>query len=189
MSELSDLITREEFNAALRTAWEDIDKLTEAITALVEVHEQQPGTADAARSNRWCWRTVTGADRERLWTDLAAWVDWFNDRYGSASAKLTVPPCWPSHPVAVEELTGLMLAWQAAHASTAPSDAPLAWHDRWLWPCLDRLHTRPGTFEHCTANRHDLRHSVPPVTTDATALAAAMATQGRGEVAMGENPV
>jgi hypothetical protein len=55
-----------------------------------------------------------------------------------------IPPCWFLHPVAVEELTALMVAWKAAYSQkqTAPSDSPVNWHDRWLWPTLHRLNVQ-----------------------------------------------
>ena len=175
MSSDPEALTRADLDAALAEVYDDVDKLTEAISALIGDREQGAGGApQPARVNRWCWRTVTGADRAQLWGELAGWVDWFNSRYGTARATVAIPPCWPRHPVAVEELTGLMLAWQAAHTATAPSDAPLAWHDRWLWPCLDRLRKKPGTFEHCTDTKHELRHTVAAVTTSPAALEEAM---------------
>jgi hypothetical protein len=51
----------------------------------------------------------------------------------------TLPDCWRHHPGAVEELLALHAAWLAAHQPTTPSDGPIAWHDRWLAPCLHRI--------------------------------------------------
>lgn len=168
-------VTHDEFDAAVQRLSGDVDKLAEALGSLLDAQERQTGDAAATEPNRWCWRTVTGQDRTHLWDELVEWVDWFNGRYGTSGPRNAVPPCWPLHPVAVEELTGLMLAWTAAHTVTGPSAEVVAWHDRWLWPCLDRLRTRQGGFEHCTATRHDLRHTVPMTPTSADALAEAMA--------------
>ena len=62
-----------------------------------------------------------------------------------------------------------MVAWQGAHNGAPASDALVAWHDRRLWPCLDRLHTKPGGFKDCTLAKHELRHTVhvPAVCDDA----------------------
>ncbi len=70
-------------------------------------------------------------------------MDWLVVRYELTSEHSTVPPCWYRHPVAVEEFAAVMAAWQAAyHGPDSPRDDLIAWHDRWLWPCLDRLATR-----------------------------------------------
>jgi hypothetical protein len=150
-----DLVTRADLDAALRQALESIDEVHENMAAFLDAFDKR-----APDQNRWCWRSAAGEDRHLMWVQLGEWVAWFNTRYGTAGGKVTIPPCWPAHPVAVEELTGLMLAWTGAYAADAPPDAVLSWHDRWLWPCLDRLHTKPGTFEHCTMTKHELRHTV-----------------------------
>jgi hypothetical protein len=125
---------------------------------------------------RWRWRTLPpGPTRVALWHQVAAFVAWYNHRYGHSAQGVALWPCWASHPVVVEELTALMVAHDAAYAGDDPTDAIIAWHDRWLWPAIDRLHTRPGGFKTCTAMTHDLRHTVDVPQIDAPALAAAIA--------------
>ena len=171
---MGDFLTRTEHTDSLELVGRDIDavardvaQLADAVGGVLDVLEQ-PGSLTRG-GGRWRWRTLTGHDRAALWTEVRDWVGWFNTRYGAVGSKTAIPPCWPSHPVAVEEITALMVAWQGAHDVAAPSDALAAWHDRWLWPCLDRLHTKPGGFKDCTLAKHELRHTVhvPAVTDDA----------------------
>jgi hypothetical protein len=170
---MSEHVTHAEHTAALELVGADIDAVREDLAQLTEnfggvlaVVEQAQANAPGATEEpddggQWCWRTLAGEDRVALWAELRGWIDWFNGRYGAAGARVAIPPCWPQHPVVVEELTGLMVAWQSAHgAAKKPSDSLVAWHDRWLWPCLERLYTKPGGFKDCVLARHDLRHTV-----------------------------
>jgi len=173
---MSEYLTREEHTDALARVANDIDDvradiahLAETLASVLDVVEQSPTeTTGEPSSGQWCWRTLTGQDRAALWGEVRAWVEWFNDRYGSAGGKVAIPACWPMHPVAVEELTGLMVAWRCAHDVAKPSDSLIAWHDRWLWPCLERLYGKQGCFTNCTLGKHDLRHGarVPAVSDD-----------------------
>jgi hypothetical protein len=77
------------------------------------------------------------------WDQLIDWVDQLNTDYSILSDH-TIPPCWPAHPGVVEELAGLWRAWIHAVINDARAKkhggADLtAWHDRWLWPCLERI--------------------------------------------------
>jgi Domain of unknown function (DUF4913) len=166
---MSEYLTHAEHTVALDVVGtdiaavrDDVAQLTETLAGVLDILEDTSAAeASAADSEgHWCWRTLTGQARVDLWDELRSWVEWFNVRYGSAGTKVAIPPCWPLHPVAVEELTALMTAWQCAHEASTASDALIAWHDRWLWPCLDRLSVRQGGFKDCTLASHDLRHTV-----------------------------
>lgn len=90
--------------------------------------------------SRWSWRDADPLAADKLRRELAEWVGWLRKRY--APVGRAIPTCWAEHPVAVEELTALMAAWRSAyHGSDLPTDALIAWHDRWLWPCVTRLST------------------------------------------------
>lgn len=95
----------------------------------------------------WCWRYLDADAARELFEQLRDWVDWLAGRY---RLNMRLPACWYRHPVAVEELTALWVSWQAAYPAngTAPSDALIAWHDRWFWPCIDRL-GRLNVFNQC----------------------------------------
>lgn len=94
-----------------------------------------------------CWRYLDADATRDLFEQLRDWVDWLAGRY---LLNMRLPACWYRHPVAVEELTALWVSWQAAYPANevAPSDALIAWHDRWFWPCIDRL-VRLNVFNQC----------------------------------------
>lgn len=93
--------------------------------------------------SRWSWRDIDPLAADRLRRELADWVGWLRERYAPVGRAIT--DCWPEHPVAVEELTALMAAWRSAyHGSDLATDALIAWHDRWLWPCIGRLPRQAG---------------------------------------------
>lgn len=115
----------------------DVDDLSAAVMQLAADEERRVGPS------RWSWRHADHASAAQLWEELSDFVDWLVGRYQLTTEAATVPPCWYRHPVAVEELTALMAAWRVAyHGPSAPRDDLVAWHDRWLWPCLDRLPAR-----------------------------------------------
>jgi hypothetical protein len=98
-----------------------------------------------SRGTGWCWRTLTGAAADQLWTRLRDWVVWLRARYPLAHA---IPACWAQHPELVEELTALHLAWVAAYTDpTAAPTAPADWHTHYLPAALERI---PGWGVHCT---------------------------------------
>ena len=112
--------------------------------------------AAAAPGGPWAWRSLTPTQQEALLTELRDWVDWIRDRYQLGATRHQIPKCWAQHPVAVEELTALMVAWKAAYTGQAegPFDGPIAWHDRWLWPCLIRLNEQLSVWNACRAGLH-----------------------------------
>lgn len=114
--------------AALRGQVED---LSVALTHLMRDTEK-------VTPSRWSWRDIDPLAADKLRRELADWVGWLRGRY--APVGRTIPGCWAEHPVAVEELTALMAAWRNAyHGSDLATDALITWHDRSLWPCIDRL--------------------------------------------------
>jgi hypothetical protein len=95
--------------------------------------------------------------------DLARWVaQILLARYPHAQALL--PPCWPAHPAAVEELDWLYWDWTGwAGDPEARSRDAADWHDRWLPGVLARL--GPGLAA-CVKNRKHAEsagdRAVPP---------------------------
>ncbi|SFA41795.1 hypothetical protein SAMN05444374_102132 [Rhodococcoides kroppenstedtii] len=65
-------------------------------------------------------------------------VEWFRRRY-PFPPDLAIPPCWFLHSIAVEELTALMVAYDAAYDQPEPGSDLAAWHVMWCHPTLARL--------------------------------------------------
>lgn len=172
-------VTHADVAAALAPLSGDIATLSSVVADIITTLEKHPPTgAGGTGPGRWQWRTLTGDARADLWAELRDWIGWFNDRYGAAGERVAIPPCWPQHPLVVEELTALMVAWQAATSADVPTDALIAWHDRWLWPCLDRItgrDPRPGGFKDCTFTVHNLKHTVHVPAVDADLFAQVVA--------------
>ncbi|NMM90655.1 hypothetical protein B2J88_41065 [Rhodococcus sp. SRB_17] len=95
------------------------------------------------------WATLDGAEAAELWAELIDWVSWFRRRYAATGSDAVIPPCWFRHPVAVEELTGLMVAHQSAYSEAKPGSELAAFHVQWLWPTLRDLADRAG-YKRCS---------------------------------------
>lgn len=111
----------------------------------------------------WAWRYLSPAQARALFEQLRDWVDWLTATYELRGDTHAIPSCWYRHPAAVEELTALMVAWRAAYTleETAPSDAPINWHDRWLWSTLHRLNTQLRVWAKCTGGTHQPGRPAP----------------------------
>jgi hypothetical protein len=111
----------------------------------------------------WAWQHLGAAQTRALLKEVRDWVDWLIGRYELRGEAETIPPCWFLHPVAVEELTALMVAWKAAYSQKeiAPSEALVNWHDRWLWPTLHRLNVQLHVWAKCTGGSHAPSRPVP----------------------------
>jgi len=140
----------------------------ESLEGLVEAVTDQ--LVDAPSGGPWAWRHLGPSQIRALFTELRNWVDWLITRYELRGEAETIPPCWFLHPVAVEELTALMVAWTAAYSQKeiAPSDALVNWHDRWLWPTLHRLNTQLRVWAKCTGGSHVPSRPAPLVTDEAS---------------------
>jgi len=136
----------------------------EAVERAVDALSRRLGTTP--KEGPWAWRALGPGRRRDLLTELREWVDWLITRYELRAEAQTIPPCWYRHPVAVEELTGLMVAWRAAYTQdeAAPSDALINWHDRWLWPALHRLNVQLRVWPKCTGGTHEPARPGPQLT-------------------------
>ena len=94
------------------------------------------------------WSAHTPHEQNLMLEELDGWVAWLTDRYRLDHR--TVPGCWPQHAELIEELSALNLAWQAAYATLAPADGPMAWHEHFalartrLTDWVARTGCRPG---------------------------------------------
>lgn len=131
--------------------------------ALDELLQQLSDDAGGGRPSRWSWHHADPKQRAQMWTALAAFVDWLIGRYRPTN-NAEIRPCWYRHPVAVEELWALMVAWRAAYcAGNRPSDQLIAWHQHWLWPCLERLGLYAG-WRGCGAQHTPSTGTLPRLT-------------------------
>jgi hypothetical protein len=140
----------------------------ESLEGLVEAMTDQ--LVDSPAGGPWSWRHLGPSQTRALFTELRDWVNWLITRYQLRGEAETIPPCWFLHPVAVEELTALMVAWRAAYSQKeiAPSDALVNWHDRWMWPTLHRLNVQLRVWAKCTGGSHVPSRPAPPVTDESS---------------------
>ncbi|MBD8519138.1 SNARE domain-containing protein [Plantibacter sp. CFBP 8804] len=136
---------------------QNVDTLRGTAGTLQETIERHEGRLDdldemlqAIPDGPWAWHMLNTPERRKLWERLYGWVAWLEDRYLrnlSGSRTGVFPADWYRHPVAVELLTALMVAHTSAYRrkASAPSFALVEWHERCLWPTLDRM-SRLGLF-------------------------------------------
>lgn len=91
----------------------------------------------------WNWVGVSEERRKELAQDLTSFVQWLEERYlrHLSSEQYEFPANWHENPVVVEVLTAVMVAREAAYSDllAEPSSALSEWHERALWPAIDRL--------------------------------------------------
>jgi hypothetical protein len=127
-----------------------------------------PGTSPGSRyapahPRQPVWAAMNQAEHADALRDLARWVSAILLARFPATAPV-LPPCWPAHPAAVEELDWLYWDWTTwALEPAARSRDAADWHDRWLPGVLARLHpelapcARNGRHAHPAHDR-----AVPP---------------------------
>jgi hypothetical protein len=113
----------------------------------------------------WAWAHLDPQAQRALFDELREWVDWLVMRYHVSDEAYRLQPCWYRHPVAVEELTALMVAWKAEYSQPKASTGLTAWHTQSLWPCLLRLNHDLKLFAACQrAGVHVAKDVEAPVT-------------------------
>ncbi|TDW64662.1 hypothetical protein EDF51_11326 [Curtobacterium sp. PhB25] len=100
-------------------------------------------TAVADAGGPWNWVGVSEERRKELAQDLTAFVQWLEERYlrHLSAEQYEFPADWHENPVVVEVLTAVMVAREAAYSDMLeePSSALSEWHERALWPAIERL--------------------------------------------------
>ncbi|MER6733796.1 hypothetical protein [Streptomyces puniciscabiei] len=164
-----------------------LEELAEIVTALTDKQDQRiegleqaltelrdgigalaaRGASDPGEETHF--RPWTARATPQQWSDLADWVDWLHAHY-QPQGEYRLPPCWPYHPGAAEELAGLQASWKAAMLAAEQShdngDQALYWHDRYLWDTLIRANrVIPNS---CRNTGHTSPRELPP--TDRTGL-------------------
>ena len=144
---------------AIATTLETIGGEVAGLNANVEQLVAQE--RELVKPRRWAARATP-----KEWKELIDWVDELNSDY-SLLSDYTIPPCWPAHPGVVEELAGLWRSWihaaiNDARAKKQGSSDLTAWHDRWLWPCLERIKTTHYGTTNCRQSHQPDRRAVSP---------------------------
>jgi hypothetical protein len=113
----------------------------ERLSGAVAGSDGGQGPAAATRHPR-VWAAMKDDQYREALRDLSRWVTTvLLKRYRYTAAVL--PPCWPVHPEAVEELDWLYWEWTGwaapADGEGARSRDAADWHDRWLPGVMGRL--------------------------------------------------
>lgn len=144
--EFLEPLTLEELTVAADELTGQLGELSEILVDVVEEIKATPG-------GPWLWHMLPPLSGAELARELSGWVSWLHERYlrNISVEEFRLPQCWYRHPVAVEELTALMVAHQAAYSESArKKSAELAyWHELHLWPCLRRLNVDLRLFDQC----------------------------------------
>jgi hypothetical protein len=139
---------------------QEVTRLSAAITGqgtrpgdrYVPAHPRQP-----------VWAAMNDTEHADALRDLARWVTAILLRSYPATAPI-LPPCWPAHPAAVEELDWLYWDWTNwALEPEARSRDAADWHDRWLPGVQTRI--QPELAPCAKNGRHTRRthdRAVPP---------------------------
>lgn len=111
------------------------------------------------------WAKLQPAESTKLCNELGEFVAWLDARYltNLADPSYRLPACWYRHPIAVEELTALMVSHRAAYSTrTAKVTSSLVdGHQRSLWPTLDSLKLRAGLAGCRDRSEHREPHTRP----------------------------
>jgi hypothetical protein len=150
---------------------DDLDPMSiEGLDArLVNVETILPDLFDMyelrAAGGPYYWEALPHDQAVKLWDELGKFVTWLDSRYltNLADPSYRLPGCWYRHPLAVEELTALMVAHRAAYdtRSAKASSALVDWHQRALWPTLDSLKLHAGLAGCRDRSEHREPHSGP----------------------------
>jgi hypothetical protein len=111
----------------------EIKKLGEKIAAAIAGREADEPPAPY-------WLGLSREEHTARLAELRAWVEQVGlVQYRGYFAAL--PPCWPSHPEAVIELSTVMAEWVRIYGDpdNRPLPDALVWNDKWLPGVLGRL--------------------------------------------------
>lgn len=99
------------------------------------------------------WAELPPTDAVVRWDELEVWVRWLVERFRLGPL---IPPCWPAHGWAVEELSALHAAWNGVYRGPGFPDGPSGWMNvlaqfigriRTIWAdqvCGQYQHDEPG---------------------------------------------
>jgi hypothetical protein len=120
----------------LLTVEERLQVLKEALAEVLQTLGSAP-RGPAAQVRPWNERATP-----QEWDELRAWVAWLSSSYGIR--RTSIRPCWEAHVGPIEELAALHSGWRQNMAAmmAGDTDAMSYWHDRCLFPTLDRLGAR-----------------------------------------------
>lgn len=126
----------------------EVTRLSEAVAG--QAPAESGGYAQGGHPRRPVWAAMSDELYVDALRDLARWVaEILLERY--RHARLVLPPCWPGHPEAVEELDWLYWNWTGwALDEDGRSRDAADWHDRWLPGVLGRVGPQ---LQACTEGR------------------------------------
>lgn len=142
--------------------------------------------ADTSAPSPLNWEELIPPARAALMMRVGEFVE-FLDRTYLQWSEYELKKCWHLHPDVVWELTALREAFAAAYnAGTVGTDAMLVWHERALWPTLERIRTR-APMKPCNAQNHQPEQR-PRLEFDDTRAARHQAWMGGDDIPLPELP-
>jgi hypothetical protein len=118
--------------------------MTEPLRAARAIHKTEPVSQGAGSVDD----EPAGSDDDVAWDDFISWVEWVIETY----RLMNIPPCWPEHPGAVQELAALFFFRRSAERQVATwANGLEMWHSS-LAAASERI-TRLITS--CTQNHHE----------------------------------
>jgi hypothetical protein len=129
-----------------------VDYIT-GITGGLQPPDQPDDHRRHPTARRLIWAELPADRRVVRWDELEVWVRWLVERYRLGPL---IPPCWPAHGWAVEELSALHAAWKGVYRGPGFPDGPAGWMNvlaqfigriRTIWAdqvCGQYQHEEPG---------------------------------------------
>lgn len=146
------------------------DRLSNLEDVVADLVDPSPAGEDGAElppaaGTDWTrtWEDVARRDPEACaarWAELGEWVEWLDRAIlqWQSSKEWRIAPCWWKHPVAVEQLTALMLAHRTALANPDSFDLMHWFTTEGLWATM-RDFKAMDTFGNCHTEHVDERPS------------------------------
>ncbi len=137
----------EEWHAWRLQTTEELQEHAAAVASILDILENE------GEGGPLHWETMKPARRTEVMKQLDAFVHFLDRTYFQYLATYSLKPCWWQHPDVVWQLTALWAAFRVAYSPSARSGTAQAdFHERYLWPILERLYM--SSLKECNSREH-----------------------------------